>query len=711
MTPKASHVERMISRSASFFGERLGRVHWHVVSEIQQTEEIAIEANDQIYLSIAEMCLPRLPNADLERDHLIMMMFMPASTDGDAVRSGRLTVITPEMLRSASRETPTNIFINEVVVAPVTPILKSVSVLTYSLRRSEAAARLVASLQDFVQALKNTNDDLAALSLAQAIIDRIEVLEAWGDAEIVLAGTVSRLATGQTGEGGALFLALVDEGVATVGGEHWWVRGSNLQVGETANTAVPVAGGNYLLLRYGARSTQQSLRRYIDELRRSHALKREEFQAGGEGETYLSQVEKDIEKQANALSEEADAWQNKRTPGQRQEELDKAISALRQAIELSPDKSGLSDKLRLLEARRKWIGRFGEAIVENPPMSTLIRVEVSDVLVPKVDDKQDKGKFIYEFIPAMKERIKKEFGVSIPGLRMQGNPDLAPGSFSILIEEVPTFSGQLTAVNHFFCTPAISDGSEAHLPSGGTPDVDPVTGDEGVWLSEDHVNALSQDEVVSYSDAEMLIRHIEAVLRRHLARFLGLQEVQNLLDEWSKDEALSARIDTILPDSMARLGFARLLRTLVREQIPIHAAKDIFSAIEELSLGPEGMASAVRAVRLQLRASLPANVKGLPRIELPLELENSASTWLTRQDGRVTFDIPWAASNELMRAIRELIPSADLPTVVIARDPELRPCLQRMVNSELPFLMVQASEEVLNAEELSEQALGVNRRS
>jgi len=123
------------------------------------------------------------------------------------------------------------------------------------------------------------------------------------------------------------------------------------------------------------------------------------------------------------------------------------------------------------------------------------------------------------------------------------------------------------------------------------------------------------------------------------------------------------------------------------------------------------MASAVRAVRLQLRASLPANVKGLPRIELPLELENSASTWLTRQDGRVTFDIPWAASNELMRAIRELIPSADLPTVVIARDPELRPCLQRMVNSELPFLMVQASEEVLNAEELSEQALGANRRS
>src|SRR5262249_39586926 len=88
----------------------------------------------------------------------------------------------------------------------------------------------------------------------------------------------------------------------------------------------------------------------------------------------------------------------------------------------------------------------------------------------------------------------------------------------------------------------------------------------------------------------------------------------------------------------------------------------------------------------------------------PTDLENRASTWLTRQDGRITFDMPPQALHDLLQEITKLIPS-DVPSALVVRDPELRPFLQRVVEFSLPIAMVQASEELLNVEESSQQAL------
>src|SRR5262249_16819990 len=146
-----------------------------------------------------------------------------------------------------------------------------------------------------VEALAASTDQLRALSMSQAVIDCIEALEYSGDAELVIAGSVFPRAENDA-TGSANFLALVSaQSLAAAEAGRWWVRGSNLQWGENADTASS-ATGSYLLLRYGARPTQRSVRRHIEELRRKYALKRDELQAGGAGESYESYVEKEVEK-------------------------------------------------------------------------------------------------------------------------------------------------------------------------------------------------------------------------------------------------------------------------------------------------------------------------------------------------------------------------------------------------------------------------------
>ena len=69
-----------------------------------------------------------------------------------------------------------------------------------------------------------------------------------------------------------------------------------------------------------------------------------------------------------------------------------------------------------------------------------------------------------------------------------------------------------------------------------------------------------------------------------------------MLDVWGGSED-GVLINKVLPDEHARVRFARLLRTLVREQVPITAWKEIVASTQ--ASGLENLEDAVRAVRMR----------------------------------------------------------------------------------------------------------------
>jgi tetratricopeptide (TPR) repeat protein len=365
------------------------------------------------------------------------------------------------------------------------------------------------------------------------------------------------------------------------------------------------------------------------------------------------------------------------------------------------------DRADLLVARSSLASYLDEAfeLTESTtseifiPVVTPILLQVGDSLVPKVDSRQDGGKFLYEDIPAMRERFEKNLGVRVPGVRARSYVGAVNANkYHIMLDEASFAIGSVE-LNMGYC-PAPPD----KLQSIGVPNavivpaIDPVTGNPGGWIPRDHWDTVASHGLSVWTETAFIIAHLEAILRRNLTMFLGVQEVETLLAEWEKTDHGSALIATVLSQPLLRLRFARLLRELVKEQVAILAWKEILEVVGETGL--EDLDQAVLRVRLRLKWLLPGNHSSARRIELPAEWEDKLISWLRRENGRAFWEAPPEESLQLLSDLRGLLQSRDTNTVIVVRNATLRPFVRRLLESEFPNLMVLAQEELLSEDEM-----------
>jgi flagellar biosynthesis component FlhA len=149
-----------------------------------------------------------------------------------------------------------------------------------------------------------------------------------------------------------------------------------------------------------------------------------------------------------------------------------------------------------------------------------------------------------------------------------------------------------------------------------------------------------------------------------------------------------------LPTEDARLRFARLLRALVSERVPIVAWPDILAVVRENGLAHHNLTDVVGEVRLKLKAQLPGADAETARITVGEEVEARIDPWIEEQDGKRFFAIPPEDTQALLTDIRELIDGAPDRSVLVTRRPDLRPFIRRLVELEFPDLMVLSEEEL-----------------
>ncbi|MBE2250990.1 MAG: type III secretion system export apparatus subunit SctV [Myxococcus sp.] len=210
------------------------------------------------------------------------------------------------------------------------------------------------------------------------------------------------------------------------------------------------------------------------------------------------------------------------------------------------------------------------------PVVTPIVIEVSDALVPFVDSRQDGGKFLYELIPFMRDGLFVELGVRFPGVRARGNPGLPPGAYQIQINEVPVVTGQAT-LGHILVNDTVDrlrlmniDGFEA---------VNPATRQPAAWVPEQNKEMLESAGLTTWDVPGYIILHLASVLRRQAREFLGVQEVQSMLDQLEK--AFPAIVKEVVPKVVTVLKLTDVLGRLVEEEISIRDMRGILQAIAE----------------------------------------------------------------------------------------------------------------------------------
>ncbi len=97
------------------------------------------------------------------------------------------------------------------------------------------------------------------------------------------------------------------------------------------------------------------------------------------------------------------------------------------------------EKKQAVRKARAQEGRSAQMM----PVVTPIALEVARDLVPLVDDVSG-SEFLNELVPMMRDGLFYELGVRFPGVRVRGNDgDLPPGSYVIMINEIPLVMGSL----------------------------------------------------------------------------------------------------------------------------------------------------------------------------------------------------------------------------------------------------------------------------
>ena len=338
------------------------------------------------------------------------------------------------------------------------------------------------------------------------------------------------------------------------------------------------------------------------------------------------------------------------------------------------------------------------------PVVTPIAVELSNNLIPKGSDSD--WPLLNERIPEVRERIKKEMGVNVPGVRLRGNEELPQNSYSIRLNEAPVVKGTLMP-GHVYCTEDPDNLNFSYHIWDLSPADHPTSGAPGCWVDKKYEPVLVKNGLDFWPHHELyLVHHLEAVLHQNLHSFAGVQETSDLLEQWQVENGGSELVATAVPDRTALVRFARLLRALLVEGVSIAPWRQILAAVGEAGLPQEDVGAALRATRVNLKEHLPGNPKqlrGATRIQAPESFEDGVSSRISGQDGIAFLDLRPEETQGLLDEMRAFLDEHGQNVVLIARSAQVRPFMRQLVAVEFPRVYVIAEEELLPLDENSDQ--------
>jgi type III secretion protein V len=168
-----------------------------------------------------------------------------------------------------------------------------------------------------------------------------------------------------------------------------------------------------------------------------------------------------------------------------------------------------------------------------------------------------------------------DLGVPFPGINLRFSDHLAPGTYAILLHEVPVANGQLRP--DFL----LARESEDTLKALG---IEYETGKKflpnlpTLWVPQRLRTLLTQAGTSTLDATQLLTYHLAFVLKKYAADFIGIQETRFLL------AAMDSRFPDLVKEVqrvMAIQKVAEILQRLVSEEVSIRNLRTILEALIE----------------------------------------------------------------------------------------------------------------------------------
>ncbi|WP_455359685.1 FHIPEP family type III secretion protein [Streptomyces sp. SYSU K21746] len=640
-----------------------------------------------------------------------------------------LVVIGTETLRAQSSPT---ISADPDTVLPLGAMGAGSLTVSLALFRMERRSRLrdiVNSIEDLGRLLDYHGDATGSTAVAWNLVRRLEALSAAPGVTVPVAGT-ARFPAGQ--DGPETYQLLVGSARSD---ESPWSSGPGLEVRDgTVTPAGPAAGSgagwrgaDFVLLRAGrpaaapradVRTLQQRSRDhgltvvrrgaevvYDEESWSSRAARVRQTSRAGRivrlavaGEAAAARTEyRAALAQPGADGPLIESLTSRITTLHEYWLVDDVLGGAEQAdAGEAPPESATARQLRdRLGARLDHLlGLVPQPSAQTPeqflPVVTPIVYEIGDALVPLADSRQDGGRFLYELIPAMKDRILADTGVRVPGVRARGTVSLSAHEYEIQVDEVPVLSGFVAPDARYVVGQA---GREAPDRYAEPTSVHPLTGARGSWLlypaGHDDDGEGDDGEGERVTAAEYLIHRLELALRTHLVHYLGPQEVDGLVEGWTKEDN-DGLVGSVLTDRAAVLKLTWVLQALVADGVPIADWRSVLRALREAGGMTAPTRTLCRAAREGLRHRLVAAGAGQRSIRVPAEHE---AALLGRRNPPAAME-RGAARIRFLHWLRQVAEPDGPALSLVTGSQDARELLAPLVRAAYPFVLTWSEEEL-----------------
>ncbi len=204
----------------------------------------------------------------------------------------------------------------------------------------------------------------------------------------------------------------------------------------------------------------------------------------------------------------------------------------------------------------------------------------------------DGGRFLRNGMPALRDELWRRLGVRLPGVVVcQGAQP--PGQWRLLVDDVPVAQG-IVPVDRAAALASPDEIALVGIPC--RPETDPLSGDRVANIALSDAARASALAPVR-GPVEQVLAGVAAALRREAPRFVGIQEVQGLLD------ALEPSAPALVREVGRQLApplLAEALRRLLEEEISIRPLRAILEAMLEAGGGSRGGPALAEACRRAL---------------------------------------------------------------------------------------------------------------
>ncbi len=329
----------------------------------------------------------------------------------------------------------------------------------------------------------------------------------------------------------------------------------------------------------------------------------------------------------------------------------------------------------------------------KPELLDVVRLEMGPELLDRIRP-ENGSNFVTELMPRVREAAFGRLGIIVPPARIVPGRGLEPLGYRILVKEVPEGAGVLRTDRL-----AVPGGID-ELRGMGIEAEDWLTGPDGpVSLVSQEMETAVQTVGLPYWQGEALVAiHLEAVLHRKAALFMGIQQAKALLD--ALEQTHPDLVSELVPKRVSVEVLAEVLKRLVDEGVCVRNLPDILEALARWARTEKDPVLLTEYARMALGRQIghvfSAKTGFLPAFLLDPLVEETVAEAVKHTDsgGYLALD-PDMASDFLAAVAQSVEPSLRMGTrPVIVTRMEIRRYVRKLVEPRFPELAVLSFQEL-----------------